>query len=430
MTSTAVTEAPAERPSALKSSRDWWVEASTIFGCLLLPIGLLSTNITLNLPIPETMPLAFLAVGLAYVWFRRSIQIPNAAIVVVIVGAYGFAGILGYEPLDGLRVLTAAAVFLIAFQLCADRLLVSRACEVSIYVLTGFRALSIIAPAPIASFYEVLGLRSADLYGGGVAILFQEPSYLATAVFSMWAIAKSGRQESRLEFSMVDVCSVAILLLSGSVSAALYGVAGVAILVRNRWLPIAVLCLSLVAVAASFAAFENTRLGAFLNAVSNLAEHSTIEDAVVAFSLLDPSASYRMSMGFVAVSAGLREPLGHMQLDMSRDTAYVESLDEYGVLSSNKLIDDFFGNLQANSVPLQMLYFGGIPLFLVVMMVACKALWRLWQSRRRDANYLLVIAAIASGCVVQSVMTSPFLYLALAWGLSAYVRRSEVGVGT
>jgi hypothetical protein len=427
VSSTALTEAPGERPPALNSPRDWWVEASKIFGCLLLPLGLLSTNITLRLPIPETMPLAFLAVGLAYVWFRRSIQIPSAAIVVVIVGAYGFAGILGYEPLDGLRVLTAAAVFLIAFQLCADRLLVSRACEVSIYVLTGFRALSIIAPAPMATLYEVLGLRSADLYGGGVAILFQEPSYLASAVLAMWAIAKSGRQESRLEFSTVDVCSVAILLLSGSVSAALYGVAGVAILVRNRWLPIAVFCLSLVAVAASFAAFENTRLGAFLNAASNLAEHSTIEDAVVAFSLLDPSASYRMSMGFVAVSAGLREPLGHLQLDMSRDTAYVESLDEYGVLSSNQLIDDFFGNLQANSVPLQMLYFGGIPLLVALMVVVCTALWRLWRSRKCDANYLLVIASIVSGCAIQSLMTSPFLYLAIAWGLGTNANRSHAG---
>ncbi len=396
------------------------MHASHIFACVLIPFGLLSINLRLGLPVPETMPLVFATVGIAFLWLRRAIMLSRSMLLVLLIATYGYLGILGFAPIDGLRVLTAAAVLFFALQLCAERNMVTRACELSIYVLTVFRVGSFIAPGPMRTLYEVLGLRSVDLYGGGgVAILFQEPSYLASAVFTMWAIAKSGRQEVRLRFAPVDVCSIAILLLSGSASAALYGLVGAAILVRNRWLPIAVFSLCLAFAAVSSALFEDSRIGGFVNAAASVAEHSTLEDAVLGFSLLDPSAAYRLSMAFVAVSAGLREPLGHLQLEMSRDTAYVESVDEYGVLSSNELVDAFFGNLQANSVPFQLLYFGGIPLFAAMMIVVAIAVWRLWRSRRHDVNYLLVIAALGSGCLIQSLMTSPFLYLALAFGLTA-----------
>lgn len=425
MNATVLNDVPGNRTSAFSPVQDRWIDISKIFACVLVPAGLLSTNITLGLPLPETMPVAFLMVGMAYVWFRRSIQLSKTLIAAVLIAAYGFVGILGYAPFDGLRILMGAAVFFVALQLCTDRNLVSRACKISIYVLTLFRALTLVAPAPMISLYEVLGLRSAALGGGGLAILFQEPSYLASAVLAMWAIAKSGKQESRLGFSAVDMCSVAILLLSGSVSAALYGVAGVAILVRDRWWPIVIFCSVLVA-AIGFAAFESSRVGIFIAAVENVAEYSTLEDAIQGFSILDPSAAYRLSMGFVAVTAGLRQPLGHFQLEMSRDTEYVESVDKYGILSSNELVDAFFGNFQANSVPLQMLYFGGFPLFIAMMIVVFVSIWRLWRSRKRDSNYLLVIAAIVSGCLIQSLMTSPFLYLAIAYGLGADTR---VGAG-
>lgn len=132
-------------------------------------------------------------------------------------------------------------------------------------------------------------------------------------------------------------------------------------------------------------------------------------------------------MGFVAVSAGLREPLGHLRLEMSADTAYVESIDRYGVVSSNQLIDEFYGNLLANTVPLQMLYFGGFPMFIVMIVVVMLALWRLWRSRKVDANYLLVAVSILSGTVVQSVMNSPFFYLAIAFGLGANTVAAKTG---
>jgi hypothetical protein len=397
----------------------------SVFATMLVPAGLLSTNITLGLPLPETMPFVFLAVAIAYLLVRRSIQVQGAAIAALIVGTYGFVGVLGYAPFDGVRVLTGAAVFLVALQLCAHRALVSRACEVSIYILFAVRLISLVAPGPMIALYDVLGLRYAALNGGAGAILFAEPSYLASAVFAMWAIAKSGRQEARTKVSNFDLCAALILVLSGSASAALYAFVGIAVLVRDRWGPILAFGLSLAVVAVSFAAFEDTRIGGFVKAATSLAEQTSMEDAVSAFSLLDPSAAFRLSMGFVAISAGLREPLGHLRLEMSGDTTYVESIDTYGVLSSNQLIDEFYGNLLANSVPLQMLYFGGFPMFVVMMVVVLIALWRLWRSRRRDANYLLIVVAIASGCLVQSVMNSPFFYMAIAYGLGANTRAAN-----
>jgi hypothetical protein len=404
---------------ALPNSRH---SLETVFATMLVPAGLLSTNITFGLPVPETMPFVFLAVGIAYLLVRRSIQLQGAAIAALIIGGYGFMGVLGYAPFDGVRVLTGAAVFLVALQLCAHRAIVSRACEVSIYILIALRLISLVAPGPMIALYDVLGLRYAALNGGAGAILFAEPSYLASAVFAMWAIAKSGRQEAQTKFSKLDLYAALTLVLSGSASAALYACAGIAILVRDRWRPILAFGLSLAVVTMSFAAFEATRIGGFVKAAGSLAEQTSIEDAVSAFSLLDPSAAFRLSMGFVAISAGLREPFGHLRLEMSGDTDYVESIDTYGVLSSNQLIDEFYGNLVANSVPLQMLYFGGFPMLIVLMVVVFIAAWRLWRSRKRDANYLLVLVALASGCLVQSVMNSPFFYMAIAFGLGATAR--------
>lgn len=391
----------------------------TVFATMLVPAGLLSTNVTLGLPIPETMPFLFLAVGVAYLLMRRSIQLQGAAIAALIIAAYGFAGVLGYAPFDGVRVITGATVLLIALQLCAHRELVSRACEVSIYILVVLRLSSLFAPQVMVAFYDVLGLRYAALNGGVGAILFAEPSYLASAVFVMWAIAKSGKQESQTHFSMFDLCAVLVLVLSGSASAALYAVAGIVILVRDRWRSIMAFGMCVVVVVISFAAFEHTRIGGFVHAAGSLVGQASLEDAITAFSLLDPSAAFRLSMGFVAISSALREPLGHLRLEMSRDTAYVESIDTYGVLSSNQLIDEFYGNLLANSVPLQMLYFGGFVMFIVIMVVVLVSARRLWRSRKSDVNYLMILVALAFGCLVQSVMNSPFFYLAIAYGLSA-----------
>jgi hypothetical protein len=414
----------AELPLA---SRDLRISARQIFSYVLFPLALLSTNITLGLPVPETMPVAFLAAGVAYIAFTHAIQVPRVAIVTLIIGLYGFVGILGYVPLDGLRVLMAAVVFMMAIQLCTNGSIVSRACEVSIYILTILRLISLILPGPMIALYEVLGLRYAMVNEGAGAILFAEPSYLASAVFAMWAIAKSERKELRTKVSRFDLCCALILVLSGSASAALYALVGVAILVRNRWRPILSFSLSLAVLAMSFAAFEETRIGGFVKAGASLAEQTSVEDAMRTFSIVDPSAGFRLSMGYVAISAGLREPLGHLRLEMSRDTAYVESIDAHGVLSSNKLIDEFYGNLLANTVPLQMLYFGGFPMCIALMVVVLIALWRLWRSRRHDVNYLLVVVAIASGCLVQSVMNSPFFYLAIAYGLGATARAADAG---
>lgn len=232
----------------------------SVFAMMLVPAGLLSTNFTLNLPLPETTPFVFLAVGGAYLLVRRSIQVQRAAIAALVVGVYGFIGVLGYAPFDGVRVLAGAAVFLVALQLCSHRGLVSRACEVSIYILITLRLISFLIPAPMIALYDALGLRYAALNGGAGAILFAEPSYLASAVFAMWAIAKSGRHEAQSSFTRFDLCAVLVLVLSGSASAALYAFAGIGVLVRHRWRAFLGFGLALAFIILSFSAFEDTRI--------------------------------------------------------------------------------------------------------------------------------------------------------------------------
>src|SRR5262245_58931588 len=123
-----VTEIPGMPPPALPAGGARLIHASQISACVLVPFGLLSINLRLGLPIPETMPLLFLVAGVAFLWLRRVIVLSRSLLLVLLIATYGYVGILGVAPFDGLRVLAAAAVLFFALQLCTDRNMITRAC--------------------------------------------------------------------------------------------------------------------------------------------------------------------------------------------------------------------------------------------------------------------------------------------------------------
>jgi hypothetical protein len=388
-----------------------------LLGLLLLPVSLLSTNLTLGLPLPETIPVAFIAVGLLLCIVRRRIDHPGFCLVAGIIGFYGALGLMGPRPIDGLRISCAALVVISAAQITPNVAL-RRSCAISLMVLMCLRCLSLILPGQFAALYSAMGLRAANLYGGGPAVLFAEPSYLATAVIAMWAIARTGRNRGMYIPNLwIDISSISVLLLSLSASAALYAVVGVIILLRRRPITLSVL-IAVVAITLTVAVdISGTRIDVLFNAVSAVLKEGGLQGAFAAFSALDPSSAFRLSMTVLALKSSLIAPFGHLSLEMSRELNSALSQDVLGILSSNELVTEFYGNLQPNTVPLQMLYYGGWLLFCVIAIPAIGAVRRLLGCKAmRPGNYLL-IAAILFSCLLQSVLTSPFFYLCLAVGL-------------
>lgn len=407
----------------MASPKDNVISLSEIFAVLLIPLGLLTTNINFGMPVAETMPLLFVGVGLLFFFGKGQLKFHYSQIVPGIMFVYGVLGLLGDAPVDGLRLIIAGIVFFIALQLGTEREVLGRACKLALFVLFALRGVSLVIPQQMAGLYEVLGLRSAELYGGGVAILFAEPSYLASATFSMWAIAKSAENRVQCSVGMIDFCAASILLLSGSASAALYALCGFVIVLRRHYMFLLCCFGLLVGTFGVLLALEGNRLSVFANAIVAMAEYGTMEDAVRAFSVVDPSSGFRLTMAVLAFASAFRAPLGHFELEMTRDFSGMAGSDLLAPLASNQLVDSFAGNLQANTVPLQMLYYGGWPLFGALLLLIGIAISRLLWYRRIDGAYLLVVAALLTGCVLQSVLTSPFFYLCVAYVMMSTSQR-------
>jgi hypothetical protein len=387
------------------------VSIKVLYGTLLLPFGLLTTNITFRLPIPETVPLAFVLMGGLLIVFRGHLRHPALMYAPMIMAAYGAIGMLMSYPVDGVRIMGAAIVFLITTQFTLATL--PKACRTSIYILAVLRALSLAVPGPIAAFYEALGLRGAQVYDGGAAVLFAEPSYLASAVLCMWAVGRMGMAPTRSHLHALDFCAAALLLLSFSASAAGYALLGMLICLRKR--PLLLTSAGAVALAlfSWMVAAEGTRVRILVDALVSLIQ----DGGFAAFVLIDPSTTLRISTTFLAFVAAIDAPFGQFQLEMTHLVARASELDGLGVITGNPLLETFAGNLQGNTVLLQLLLYGGWPLFLVLAFPAWLAALRLWRIRKVEPASILVIAALASGCLVQSLLTSPFLYLCIMVGL-------------
>lgn len=394
------------------------VSLGVLFAVLLVPAALLTTNLSFGLPIAETMPLLFIGVGVLFVLAKGQLSWQLSSLIPVVILAFGLFGIFGQSPMDGLRLATAAIVFFMALQLGVEGNILGRGCAITLYILFSLRVVSVFIPEQMAAFYAMLGLRAAHLYGGGVAILFAEPSYLASAAFAMWGIAKCSEQQTRYQFKLVDVCAISVLMLSGSVSALAYAVCGVVILLRHR--PVILACGFALGVSTFglLLALEGNRLSVFANAAVAMFSYGTLEDAVSAFVAVDPSASFRLAMAVLAITSAFRAPMGHFEFEMSRDLNVTAASDRLGLYRGNELLDSLVGNLQPNTVPFQLMYYGGWPLVAVFFAGVVVAIARLYSSRKSDDAYPLVIAALLSGCVFQSVLTSPFFYLSIAFSLS------------
>jgi hypothetical protein len=382
-----------------------------LWSTLLLPFGLLTTNITFGLPIPETVPLVFVLVGGLLIACRGQLRHPALLCVPLIMAAYGAFGMLTARPLDGVRIMGSAIVLVITTQLTLASL--PKACRISVYVLVVLRALSLVFPGPIAGFYGLLGLRGAEVYDGGASVLFAEPSYLASAVFSLWAVGRMGMAQTKSHLHALDLCAAALLLLSFSASAAAYALLGMLICLRKRPLLLASAGAAAAGLFSWLVAAEGTRVHRLVEAIWALIQ----EGGISAFVLIDPSTTLRMSTTFLAIVAAIDAPFGQFRLEMTHLIGLASQMDTLGVITGNPLLNDFSGNLQGNTVLLQLLLYGGWPLFLVLAFPAWLAAFRLWKLRRIEPSSVLVLAALASGCLVQSLLTSPFLFLCILVGL-------------
>jgi hypothetical protein len=391
-----------------------------LWSTLLLPFGLLTTNITFGLPIPETVPLAFVLVAGLLIVCRGHLRHPALLFVPLIMAAYGAWGMLTARPLDGVRIMGSAIIFLVVSQLTLASL--PKACRISIYVLIALRVLSLALPGPIAAFYGLLGLRGAEVYDGGAAVLFAEPSYLASAVLSLWAVGRMGMVRTKSHLHALDICAAALLLLSFSASAAAYALVGLLICLRHRPLLLASVGAVSLGLFAWLVAAEGTRVRTLVEAIGALIR----DGGISAFVLIDPSATLRLSTTFLAIVAAIDAPFGQFRLEMTHLLSLAAEMDSVGVITDNPLLETFSGNLQGNTVLLQLLLYGGLPLFLVLAFPAWLAAVRLWKLRRVEPASILALAALGSGCVVQSLLTSPFLYLCIMVGLYWPYRLSQV----
>ena len=386
---------------------------SQISATLLLPLGLLTTNITLGLTSTETVPVLFVGMGILLALLRKSL--PADWMLLGALGAfcYGIVGLLGPSPTDGLRMCAASLTMIAASQFCSLHGL-SRAARISIGVLAALRLISLAFPAFTASFYVWLGLRGAGVYDGGAQILYAEPSYLASAIIALWAMA---RLEPDIDgyrgFRRIDAVAIAILVMSNSASAALYAVVGALIVLRNRPSVLLAAVTFAVTTAVTLILASNSRVGILFDALSNLSG----EAGFSAFARIDPSTATRLGLTAMSVLSAISYPFGRLQLDMTDMFSTALRQDMTGLVSGNSLLVQLLGNLQPNTVPLQWLVYGGLPLFGLLLLLLLIAGHRAWSMRSECFASPLLVAALVAGALVQSVLTSPFLYMCIAAGL-------------
>jgi hypothetical protein len=92
--------------------------------------------------------------------------------------------------------------------------------------------------------------------------------------------------------------------------------------------------------------------------------------------------------------------------------------DALGVVVNNPLTYEFQRNLQGTTIALQLLTFGGWPLLAGFLSVCGAAIASLWRRGGFVDDRVLLIAAILCSVLIQSQLTSPFLYLCLAVALA------------
>jgi hypothetical protein len=386
-----------------------------LFALFLLPAGLLTTNITLGLVETETVPVLFLLGGLSLILIRGRLDHPPILLLCGLMVAYGFVGIFTGHMVDGVKVAAAAFVVLIATQMGPQEML-SFACRVSLWVLFTLRLVSLAAPDQFATFYGLLGLRGAETYGGTAAILFSEPSYLATAVFALWGIGRMGlpaHHSGRLGW--FDFAAILVLALSFSVWAAIDLLLGLIIILRRRPFRILATGTALVAIGIAAHSLELTpgRLEIFLQAGAVVFESGQLLE----LALLDPSAAHRLVQSYLALMAAAESPFGRLDLELTPILMAHGSFWSLPISGGNLVALQVLGRIYASTVPLQLLIYGGLPLFAAFMVVVGVSVYRLWRLRAMNDGALIVIANIGFGCIGQSVLNSPFLYLCIAIGL-------------
>jgi hypothetical protein len=222
-----------------------------------------------------------------------------------------------------------------------------------------------------------------------------------------------GMPQTKSHLHALDLCAVALLLLSFSASAAAYALLGMLICLHRRPLLLASAGAVALGLFSWLVAAEGTRVRTLVEAIVALIR----EGGISAFVLIDPSATLRMSTTFLAIVAAIDAPFGQFRLEMTHLLSLAAEMDGVGVITGNPLLETFSGNLQGNTLLLQLLIYGGWPLFLVLGFPAWLAAVRLWKLRGIEPSSLLVLAALATACLVQSQVTSPFLYLCVMVGL-------------
>lgn len=394
---------------------------------MLLAAALLTTNITFGLIEIETVPTLFLLFGAATVLARGALVHARMLAVAGAMLLYALVGVFAGDALDSIRLVSAALVFVTALQLTDLRMLAA-ACRASIVVLLALRLLSLAFPEPFTVFYESLGLRGIEYYGGTASVLFAEPSYLATAVFAMWAIGRMGLAlPRRTRIGWLDYASAALLLLSFSVWGAIDLAVGALIVLRKRPLLLGGIAAAIAtALVIVFASEEIPgRLGVFVEAISIAVASGSFID----FVMLDPSAGHRLVQAYLAVSSALAAPFGELSFELTPVLVTDASHWSRSIFGGPVVALQLLGQLYANTVPLQLLVFGGFPLFAIFMVPVVLAIARLWRLRRVNDTALLVLASVVFGCIGQSLLNSPFLYLCIAVGLFWKENRSDEAIG-
>jgi hypothetical protein len=386
-----------------------------LFRVLVVPSALLSTNVTFGLPLPETFALAFLFAGGAWLLIRGELRATRFLWFPLVLFAYGLFGLGFGDLVDSFRIVTAAAIALFALQLGVERTL-PQSCRIVVYVLLALRLGSLVVPGPFVALYQVLGLRSAEIYGGGAAILFAEPSYLATAVLACWAIGRQDDATDARGFSLFDVAAIAVLVMSFSASAALYALIGTAIVIRSLKV-IVLIGAGLLLMATSLLALQFNRLLVFVEAAMSIVQSGNL----LTFVAIDQSAAWRLTSTVLAWTSAQEFPFGQFQLDLASVLTRAETNDTLGVVANNPLTYDFQRNLQGVTVTTQLLTFGGWPLLLAFLGLTVWTLYSLLRGSGNPRHRLLITAAIVLGVFLQSQLTSPFLYLCLAAALSSTI---------
>jgi hypothetical protein len=382
-----------------------------LFGRVIVPVALLSTNVTFGLPLPETFAIVFLLAGGTWVLIKGEVRATRFLWFPLVLSLYALFGLGFGDLVDSVRIITAAAIVFVALQLGGERTL-PQSCRIVVYVLLALRLGSLVARGPFVALYQALGLRSAEIYNGGAAVLFAEPSYLATAALVCWAIGRQKSEDDARDFRFLDVAALAVLVLSFSASAALYALIGALVVIRNAKV-ILVVGAGILVLATSLLALQFTRLLLFVDAVISIVESGNL----LTFVAMDQSAAWRLTSTILAWTSAHVFPFGQFSLDLASVITQAEANDALGVVANNPLTYEFQGNLQGVTATLQLLTFGGWPLFAAFLIVTVWALhsllWRSGDPRHR----LLMSAAIVLGVVLQSQLTSPFLYLCLAAAL-------------